>query len=300
MRLNQEKIERMFNARGSMAGGGGGGSESIAGLASQAWTEENDVSKAFFNELFIIHKKTTTTVYDGDVVVSTTVDTSGVFSPNEVPSQTESTDAQTGYRTVVETEVDNIEAKKGLWTDYFLSALGLNSSGGGGGSDTLAGLLDVELDSPTANQVLTYYNGKWRNMSAPGVDMNAVWQALGDTTTTQQIAHSHLTTALNGYATQLWVGQQGFLTSADLSGYATQTWVTNNFSTPTTVAAQMQTYAKIQNGTITIGDASLTPITSVSGTFWGNSWSNGGTVKSITRQPAALSDRTIVCRSPFT
>ena len=227
MRLNQEKIERMFNARGGTASGGSGGSEPVAGMATQAWTEENYISKTFFNELFIIHKKTTTTVYDGDVVVSTTVDTSGIFAPNEIPSQTESTDAQTGYRTVVETEVDNIEAKEGLWTDFFLSALGLNPGGGGGGSDTLADLLDVELDNPTANQVLTYYNGKWRNMAVPGVDMNAVWQALGDTTTTQQIAHSHLTTALNGYATQQWVGQQGFLTSSALNGYATQTWVTN-------------------------------------------------------------------------
>ena len=32
---------------------------------------------------------------------------------------------------------------------------------------------------------------------------------------------------LNGYATEVWVGQQGFLTSTSLSGYATQQWVTN-------------------------------------------------------------------------
>lgn len=31
--------------------------------------------------------------------------------------------------------------------------------------------------------------------------------------------------ALNGYATETWVGQQGFLTSSSLSGYATQQWV---------------------------------------------------------------------------
>ena len=43
----------------------------------------------------------------------------------------------------------------------------------------------------------------------------------------------------------------------------------------------MQTYAKIQNGTITIGDNSITPLTqhqTVGGTFWGQSWNNGGTV----------------------
>lgn len=33
--------------------------------------------------------------------------------------------------------------------------------------------------------------------------------------------------ALNGYATENWVGQQGYLTSSDLSGYATERWVNN-------------------------------------------------------------------------
>lgn len=285
MRLNQDLIQRMFDGRGGVAGGGSSLDPGlINGLATEMWTEENYVSKTFFNELFVIHKKTTTTVYDGDTVVSTTTDTSGTFAPNEIPSQEESTDEETGYRTVVVTEVDNIEAKKGLWTDFFLSALGLNGSGGGGG------IGDV------------------------------TWQALGDNTDTRQIASSHLTTALGsalaGYATQSWVTSQNYVTSSAisdmatktwvnnqsfvnwtalgdttttqqialshlttaLSGYATQTWVTNNFSTPSTVATQMQTYAKIQNGTITIGDTSLTPITSVTGTFWGKSFTNGGTV----------------------
>jgi len=285
MRLNQDKIQRMIDGRGGVAGGGSSIDPGlIAGLATEAWTEENYVSKTFFNELFVIHKKTTTTVYDGTTVVSTTVDTSGTFAPNEIPSEEESTDSETGYRTVVVTEVDNIEAKKGLWTDFFLSALGLNAGGGGGG------IGDV------------------------------TWQALADNTDTRQIASSHLTTALSsaltGYATQSWVTAQNYVTSSAisdmatktwvnnqsfvnwtalgdstttqqialshlttaLSGYATQNWVTSNFSTPSTVATQLQTYAKIQNGTITIGDTSLTPITSVTGTFWGKSFTNGGTV----------------------
>lgn len=33
--------------------------------------------------------------------------------------------------------------------------------------------------------------------------------------------------ALNGYATENWVGQQGYLTSSDLLGYATEQWVNN-------------------------------------------------------------------------
>ena len=64
------------------------------------------------------------------------------------------------------------------------SALGVNTSGGGGGGD--------------------------------GASLEAVWTSLGSSTGTygtSQINASHLTTALNGYATQTWVNQQGFLTS---------------------------------------------------------------------------------------
>ena len=35
--------------------------------------------------------------------------------------------------------------------------------------------------------------------------------------------------ALNGYATEDWVGQQGYLTSSALNGYATEDWVGNNY-----------------------------------------------------------------------
>jgi hypothetical protein len=89
------------------------------------------------------------------------------------------------------------------------------------------------------------------------------------------------------------VNNQGYLTPSSLSGYATQSWVENKdyltsvaFSDltthPTTIAGYGITDAKIQNGTITLGSNSITPLTShqtVSGTFWGQAWSNGGTVK---------------------
>ncbi|MEE1288048.1 MAG: hypothetical protein UHK44_05560, partial [Bacteroidaceae bacterium] len=80
------------------------------------------------------------------------------------------------------------------------------------------------------------------------------------------------TDALNGYATQQWVGQQGFLKTSDLNGYATQQWVgqqgflkasdLNGYATQQWV--QQQGY--------------LTSHQSVDGTFWGQSWSNHGTV----------------------
>lgn len=171
MRLSQEQIRRMIEGRGGSGGGGGSLDPSaLAGMASQAWVEEGYISKAFWNELFIIHKKVTTVVMNGETEVSRTVTTNTVFTPNEVPGSTSSTDPETGYVTTVTTEVDNIEAKKGLWTNFFLSALGKNSSGGGGGggSSTLADLLDVQLTNPSNGQALIYNSSltKWVNGEA--------------------------------------------------------------------------------------------------------------------------------------
>ena len=172
MRLSQEQIRRMIEGRGGSGGGGGGSLDpsALAGMASQAWVEEGYISKAFWNELFIIHKKVTTVVMNGETEVSRTVTTNTVFEPNEVPSETSTTDPNTGYVTTVTTEVDNIQAKKGVWTNFFLSALGKNDSGGGGGgSTTLAGLLDVELTTPISNGQALIYNstlGKWVNGAA--------------------------------------------------------------------------------------------------------------------------------------
>ena len=47
------------------------------------------------------------------------------------------------------------------------------------------------------------------------------------------------------------------------------------------VTTQMRNYAYISSGVIHIGDSSITPLTrhqTVSGSFWGKSWTNGGTV----------------------
>lgn len=158
MRLSQEQIRRMIDGRGGSGGGGGGSLDPalLAGMASQAWVEEGYISKAFFNELFIIHKKVTTVVMDGETEVSRTVITNTVFEPNEIPSTTSETDLITGYVTTITTEVDNIEAKKGFWTNYFLSALGLNSSGGGGGgSITIDDALSLTSENAVQNKVIT-------------------------------------------------------------------------------------------------------------------------------------------------
>ena len=57
-----------------------------------------------------------------------------------------------------------------------------------------------------------------------GIDEDELWSILG-TSGTQQIDASHISNALAGYATQLWVEGRGYLTSSALTPYATQQWV---------------------------------------------------------------------------
>lgn len=73
---------------------------------------------------------------------------------------------------------------------------------------------------------------------------------------------------------------QGYIQHGE-TAYGWGNHASAGYATPSSVASQMQTYAKIQSGTIIIGDNSITPLTqhqTVDGTFWGQSWSNRGTV----------------------
>lgn len=89
----------------------------------------------------------------------------------------------------------SLKAKHGLWTEQFLSALGMNSQGGGGSG---AGLEDV-WDSLT-NQQGTVITDNTKIAIAHIPDTSSTYGYLKSS-------------ALNGYATQTWVNQQGFLTT---------------------------------------------------------------------------------------
>ena len=53
--LNREAIKRMTESSGGSVGGGGGSEPiSLAGYATQIWTEQNFISKEFFNRVFTI------------------------------------------------------------------------------------------------------------------------------------------------------------------------------------------------------------------------------------------------------
>lgn len=63
-------------------------------------------------------------------------------------------------------------------------------------------------------------------------------------------------------ATQVWVGQQGYVTSSAISDMATKTWVdSQSFVTESAFSGMLEEEAYISNGTIYIGGNSITPLT---------------------------------------
>ena len=236
--LNREAIQRM-GVRGAGSVGSGGSSEGGGGI-SLAQVDAAYVSKDFFNQLFTVHGKRN--YIDPDTQEEVTEDV--IITPNQI--------AEGEY------SLSNVEVSVGLWTNSFLSALGLGTGGGGGGSTALTDLVDVSISNPQNGQVLMYNSstGKWYNgtvQSGGGGTVTSITAGTGLTggtiTASGTIALSQETqtaiangataygwgdhaqagylkqSALTGYATQQWVGQQGFLKTSDLNGYATQQWV---------------------------------------------------------------------------
>ena len=180
---------------GSVSSGGGG--EGFDGGATKAWVNTNFVSIEFFGRLFKAYGPGEN---EGDPDVE--------VLPNDMDST-----------------ISNIKAMFGFWTDFYLTALG--NGGEIGASIYLAGLADVNVAGVQTGQVLTWKldpvdnQYKWMATTPQsGVDMNQVWNALA-AQTSQQINASHLATALTGYATENWVGQQGYITSSGSCAYAT-------------------------------------------------------------------------------
>ena len=135
--------------------------------------------------------------------------------------------------------VDSIKALFGLWTQSYLSALGQNSSGGGGGGG-----------SSTLHDLLD-------------VNIPATMTQANDG---QVLMYS--------YSQGKWI-----------NGTPSVSWG-NITSKPTTIAGYGITDAKFGTAgtdyvSITLGSTTKNVLTShqtVSGTFWGQSWQNGGTV----------------------
>ena len=276
MILSREAIQRMTNSTGvggigrNGRAGGGGGEDDMSNYATLAAVENGYISKDFFNQMFETTVRVLVTDYTAQEVLS---DTTRVLEPNEiVVASSSETDPDTQHVITTTMTITGIQAKAGLWTPSYLSALGQNTGGGGGGAVALTDLVDVAISNPTNGQVLMYnsttnkwYNGTVQSGGGSVTSITAGTGLSGGTITssgtiaissTYQSYISHGETAYGwgnhsnaGYATQSWVQNQGYLTSSAISDMATQTWVG-------------------QQGFLT----------SVSGTFWGNSWSNGGTL----------------------
>jgi len=235
-RISRDAIQRMvggISSSSSFSSGGGGG----GGGVSQYWVDDNYVSKEFFNRLFEIHDE------NGDPIL-----------PNDV-----------------ETEIDNIQAMFGFWTNAYLSALG-NNPGGGGAELTLASLADVAVQGVANGQALVWnaVQGKWVPGSG-GLDLTAMWNALA-ANTNQQINASHLSDALSSYATQSWVTQQGYLTASAISDMATKTWVNSQISDMATKTWVGQNYL----GLHATADAAAKLATAR--TIWGQSFNGTANV----------------------
>ena len=120
--ISRDAIQRMTGSGsgGVSVGGGGGASIDLTGYATEMWTEQNYVNKEFFSSLFKAYDA------NGDEVL-----------PNDT-----------------ETQIDNIKAMFGFWTDFYISALGT------GGQQSvglrLAQLADVNVAGVQNDQVLKY------------------------------------------------------------------------------------------------------------------------------------------------
>jgi hypothetical protein len=103
---------------------------------------------------------------------------------------------------VIEKTADGLKFNGNIYATGGVAALGATgASGGGGSTQYLRDLLDVNVSAMSEGQVLTYRNGYWT-------------------------AEAAQTPSLTAYATKTWVQQQGYLTQhQSLAAYATQQWV---------------------------------------------------------------------------
>lgn len=111
-------------------------------------------------------RRATTTVAGGTSAAVTPVDISGKLDKEEF------------YRYFEEVNIGTAEAplyatrsKRGLYTDSFLSAMGLNpgTGGGGGGATALSELTDVSLEPLSAGQLLMYNGSTWTNVAQSSI-----------------------------------------------------------------------------------------------------------------------------------
>lgn len=224
MQLSRDAIQRMIGRVGSGASAGGGGGE--GGGITPNYLAQNYVAIPYFDQLFTIHGKQTTTV-DGEVTDEQDI----TLPPNTMPSRQETTEG--GVTTVVETTITRIEALFDFNSVGGVSALGYNPGGGGGGGADLNALLDSINSSsigdiePGASEVgkCLVYNGNnqwaWATPGGGGGLTYGLSWSYGSVSGAQ--GGSYDGSATKSFTipkdTSHLTNNAGFITSAALSGY---------------------------------------------------------------------------------
>lgn len=246
--LNGANISSRRSSGGSGAGGGGG--------VSSAWVDEHYVSKDFFARLFTING---TDENDDDVVVE----------PNDL-----------------ETTITDIQLMFGTWTEHYLSALGIGSGGGGGGgallTEPLASINEAGMGTPSgANKVIAWNGSTWTYMP---------YNTGNGTVTSIRIAvpmgfsvnPSTAITTSGTFTISFARGTlgNGMVLATPSSGTGDPIWralVADDI--PTLTAAKISDIT-LTDGTLTIGNNSITPITDATlksnYTWWGGAIDSTG------------------------
>ncbi len=116
------------------------------------------------------------------------------------------------------------DAYAGAWANGFISSLGMSDMGSSlllGEFLTALNEADLAAHPDAAGKTVVWNGTAWVfGTAGGGTDMNDVWTALAGNTT-EQINVTHLSNALNAYATKSWVEDQGYLTNESYRGTVT-------------------------------------------------------------------------------
>ena len=321
MILTRDKGKRMWGGGFAAGGGGGLGSSALADYATQQYVEENYVGKPFFSNLFTIHGKEKVTVVDGGTTTET--ETEIIMLPNEIPSTVTTTDEETGVVTTTERTITSIEANYGFWSESFISALGLNSGGGGGGTSLNEPLLSINQAGlaahPTSSGQTIVWNGSawvYGNAGGGGGGTGTVTSVAMTVPTGFSISGSPITAAgtlalsfASGYSLPTTAKQSDWDTAFTNSHTHANKSVLDGITAQkvadwddaviglSAVDGRLQTV----EGYFTNGVANTAAkLSTVSKTLWGNTyWTNGGVPTSVgtTTNPASLSNVTNITMS---
>ena len=248
MQLTREAIQRMIDGQGSGGSGGGGISASdiaglLAGYATEDWVNENYLSIAFFSKLF--------KAYNGSTLVN--------------PNDTTST-------------INNIKAMFGFWTEQYISSLGQNSGGGGGGvtlNEPLNGINNAGLAShPSVSGQTIMWNGSTWVYGNTGSGVTSIGMEVPTGLIVSGVPITSSGTIALSYATGY-----GIPLTADVGkGVTAYGWGNHaNAGYLTSVA-----FSDLTSHPTTLSGYGITDALDDSTSFWGQTESNGSVSGSMT------------------